>query len=74
MLDTGIYERSSAQFLLETSRAHWRRKVSTHEICTERVRVNSMQLSLRVTGVWNKGEISEDQHNRKSFMEEVVFE
>lgn len=33
-----------------------------------------MLLSLRVTGVWNKGEVSEDQHNRKSFMEEVVFE
>ena len=36
------------------------------------VRVNSLVLSLRVTGVWNRREIEigEDQHNKKDLWRE----
>lgn len=65
MVDTGLYKKSSAQFLLKFLRGHRRDKINMDEIYTEPIRVNSRALSLRVTGVWNKREIHEDQHNKR---------
>lgn len=74
VLDTRIYKRSSAQFLLKALRSQkpWSHKINTHKIYTEIVRVDSVVLSLRVTGVWNKRSVK--INTIKSFMEEVVFE
>lgn len=74
VLDTRICKRSSAQFLLKALRSQkpWSHKINTHKIYTEIVRVDSMVLSLRVTGVWNKRSVK--INTIKSFMEEVVFE
>lgn len=47
-------------------RSQWRNQINTPELYIERVRVNSVVLSLTVAGVWDKSEAGEDQHNKRT--------